>query len=112
MSLSVSQRMHFAEMLRRNRDACVLTLSVANDDVAMRTRRDAARGLDAVLLDEAGERLVAIAEAQSVMHTQPELFGMCEECGEAITTARLDVAPWTTRCAKHAHTYEAELPVC
>jgi RNA polymerase-binding transcription factor DksA len=115
--VTVTQRIHFAEMLRRTREECFLTLAATNAVLARREQRrpsprpDTVVGadVDALLREESG-RLVAIAEAQRLIRDVPEMFGVCEECGRQIELDRLDVAPWTTRCAEHSG--EAHFPVC
>jgi hypothetical protein len=95
-AMSIGRRMHFAEMLRRGREELLLTLSAESRPLALE-----------------GERLVAIAGAQNVMRELPELYGICEACGEPIGIERLDVEPWATRCVAHAHALPlAALAVC
>jgi RNA polymerase-binding transcription factor DksA len=116
MSMSVGQRRYFAEMLRRGRDESLLILAAGSAVAERQRRRRLARRqpeiseAESALLEHEARRLVAIAEAQDVIREIPELFGVCEACGDAIAQQRLDAAPWITRCAAHAH--EIALPVC
>jgi DnaK suppressor protein len=43
-----------------------------------------------------GKLLRAIEEA--LTRIRHEEFGICEECGQPISTARLEAVPWTRRC--------------
>ncbi|MFZ0961324.1 MAG: TraR/DksA C4-type zinc finger protein [Bryobacteraceae bacterium] len=43
-----------------------------------------------------GKLLRAIDDA--LTRIRREEFGVCEECGQAISTARLEAVPWTRQC--------------
>ena len=43
-----------------------------------------------------GKLLRAIEDA--LTRIRQERFGTCEECGQPISRARLEVVPWTRRC--------------
>jgi DnaK suppressor protein len=47
---------------------------------------------------ERARRMEEIAEALSRLAEDPDEFGLCEDCEEAIPTRRLELMPWTTLC--------------
>lgn len=58
-----------------------------------REQRTAERSTEAIRrIDDALERL----------RTRPEAYGRCAVCDEVIAQERLDLVPWTRRCAEHA----------
>ncbi len=44
------------------------------------------------------EQLARIARAMNLLASEPDLFGLCEECEEEIPWARLQAIPWATLC--------------
>ena len=46
------------------------------------------------------QELEGITRALTMIELQPEDYGECEECGEAIALGRLKIMPWTTRCVR------------
>jgi DnaK suppressor protein len=47
-----------------------------------------------------GRRLYEIDEALRRLYREPESFGLCEHCGEAIAFERLDVIPEARLCSR------------
>ncbi|MEJ2540368.1 MAG: TraR/DksA C4-type zinc finger protein [Gemmatimonadota bacterium] len=47
------------------------------------------------------QRLNRIDDALYRLREHPEQYGACEVCGEPIALERLQLVPWTRRCAEH-----------
>ncbi len=112
MSVTTGCRVHFREMLRRAREQSVLTLAATNAVIDRRDQRLARAPLseaglieheiDQFIAEQESATLVAIYDALQVLRETPDLYGVCEECGEPISLARLNIAPWISRCDEHA----------
>jgi RNA polymerase-binding transcription factor DksA len=48
------------------------------------------------------EQLARIDEALRLLRDDPDAYGTCESCGREIEMARLELVPWTRRCAECA----------
>ena len=59
------------------------------------------REIDSLIAEQENETLAAIDHALHLLETTPDTYGHCEECGETISTDRLDITPWITRCVEH-----------
>ena len=58
---------------------------------------------DFVAANRLSSRLAELDEALVVLRESPDRFGRCRDCGRAIELARLDLVPWSERCASCAH---------
>ncbi|HEY7956296.1 MAG: TraR/DksA family transcriptional regulator [Polyangia bacterium] len=58
-------------------------------------------------LDERSAKLAQAMEGALGRIKRGE-YGMCDECGRAIELERLELVPWTTRCADCQEALEAE----
>jgi RNA polymerase-binding transcription factor DksA len=77
------------------RDPCaVLSPAAATEDAEHEVR--SRQALEAVV------RIRELDRALHRLHTEPEAFGVCVRCREAISLARLDVLPATTLCERCA----------
>ena len=47
---------------------------------------------------ERADRLEQIRDALELLDEDPEEFGLCEDCEEAIRPKRLELMPWVTLC--------------
>ena len=54
---------------------------------------------DQMLRSMEGEQLQEIDEALRKLYKEPDAFGKCEKCGDAIAFERLDLVPWARLCA-------------
>lgn len=52
--------------------------------------------------------LARIADAMARMREDPDDFGVCEGCEEAIPLRRLELMPWVTQCARCQEKQDAE----
>lgn len=59
-----------------------------------------------VLLGAQGELLGDIDEALRRLYKEPERYGRCDNCGEAIPFERLDVVPWARTCLECQNHHE------
>lgn len=57
---------------------------------------------DLRIADRATHRINLIDAALVRLREQPDDFGHCDVCGDAIEPNRLRLVPWTVRCADHA----------
>lgn len=48
------------------------------------------------------DQLALIDEALRLLRSDPDAYRTCEECGTPIQAERLDLIPWTRRCARCA----------
>jgi DnaK suppressor protein len=53
-----------------------------------------------------GRLIRLIDEALRRLYQSPEMFGVCEECGERIGYERLDAIPYVTRCVNCKQSWE------
>jgi DnaK suppressor protein len=49
---------------------------------------------------ESAQTIAAIDKALHKLREQPDDFGACEDCGDAIPPRRLEVMPWATFCTE------------
>jgi DnaK suppressor protein len=63
-----------------------------------------------MLLSKEGRLLIDIDVALRTLYKEPERFGRCLNCDQAIAFARLEVIPWTRMCLTCQQAFE-ELPV-
>lgn len=104
-----NRRAVYASILRRARELHRMTLSVAGtslacaatDDLADDPCRAVVSDIDRLVAEQEAEELVAIERALLVLKRAPELYGLCEACGQEIASKRLRVTPWTSRCDAH-----------
>ncbi len=99
MCVTTGDRVHFREVLRRARAQSMLSLAATNAVIDRREKRRATKAFDAaamieqeidqLIAEQESSILVAINDALLVLHDNPELYGVCEKCGEPISTARL-----------------------
>ena len=45
-------------------------------------------------------QLAQIDDALRLLREDPDAYGVCEVCGASIEIARLELVPWTRRCAR------------
>jgi RNA polymerase-binding transcription factor DksA len=111
MCVTTGDRVHYREILRRARAQSMLTIAATNAVIDRREKRHATKALgeaamiereiDQLIADQESATLVAINGALQVLHDNPQLYGVCEKCGEPISPARLNSAPWRSRCDEH-----------
>lgn len=53
---------------------------------------------DFLVASQEGRQFLEIDEALRRLHTDPETFGTCERCGNAIGMERLEMVPWARLC--------------
>lgn len=80
-------------------------METGDDDLSHYPLHMADEGTDTInqeqqflLASQEGRQLIEIDEALRRLYKTPDAFGQCEECGSEITTERLDIVPWATRC--------------
>lgn len=119
MPLSEAQRRHLAQRLQEERTRALGTLnrSVAEradedeqdsaGDLSMVPLHPADRGtdtmqeeLDASNATRVSRELAEIDAALERLLRTPERFGLCEDTGNEIPWARLEVIPWARTCAQ------------
>jgi RNA polymerase-binding transcription factor DksA len=64
---------------------------------------------DFVSMNRLSARLAEVDEALAVLRKSPERFGKCKDCGRAIEAARLELVPWSERCARCAQRSDGAL---
>lgn len=52
------------------------------------------------------EQLARIDDALRLLRSDPDAYGACRECGSEIGADRLELVPWTRRCARCAESGE------
>lgn len=67
----------------------------------------AARDLNWTLAAQISEIMGQIDDALTLLYAEPERFGGCMGCGDAIALERLDLLPWTRQCKDCAARAEA-----
>ncbi len=60
-----------------------------------------------LLASKEGEQLVAIDRALEKIYSNPDAYGVCEECGGVISEERLEIVPWATLCIDDERKAEA-----
>lgn len=65
---------------------------------------------DFAVVNRQSEQLARIDEALRLLRDDPEAYRTCEECGGRIEAERLDLIPWTRRCAECAQGEEERAP--
>lgn len=53
-------------------------------------------------INRESEQLARIDDALRLLRKDPGAYGRCETCGRAIGIERLELVPWTRRCARCA----------
>jgi DnaK suppressor protein len=119
-----TEQRHVEQRLRQERERAVSALDRYEEQTRTSTEDDgeltqykqhpADEGTDTMeqeknllLLEQESERLALIDNALTVLYKEPERFGRCETCGEAIPLERLDVVPWTRFCVEHQEQSES-----
>jgi DnaK suppressor protein len=117
MSLSASQRKHLERRLLEERSRAQRTLSRSVDEQAGGDEQDrsgdltsmplhmADRGTDTMQQEleasnatRVSRELAEIDAALERLYQTPDKFGICEDTGEDIPFARLDIIPWARTC--------------
>ena len=117
MRLTTTQREHLERRLRDERERLLRDLNRGLADLSDGDEQDRAgdltkvplhfadRGTDSINTEVAASNatresreLAAIDAALERLYRTPERFGICEETGEPIPFARLDVIPWARTC--------------
>lgn len=117
MTLSDTQRDHLARRLREERERALRLLNrslaehTAEDeedragDVSLMPSHPADLGtdtmqeeLDASNATRVSRELAEIDAALERLYRAPEKYGICEDTGQEIPFARLDVIPWARTC--------------
>jgi DnaK suppressor protein len=76
--------------------ASISTAGEAHGDLLDLAACEANSALQIRLKETDGKLLRAIEDA--LTRIRQERFGICEECGQPISKARLEVVPWTRHC--------------
>ncbi len=63
-----------------------------------------------LLLSKEGRLLIDIDEALRTLYKEPDRYGRCNNCGEAIVFERLDIVPWTKLCVTCQREHELLAP--
>ena len=119
MPLSEKQRLHLAKRLQEERVRAQRALDVSIGDHAESDEQDrsghlsampfhpADRGtdtmqaeLDASNATRVSRELAEIDAAIERLRRTPEKFGVCEDTGDDIPYARLELIPWARTCGK------------
>jgi RNA polymerase-binding transcription factor DksA len=112
---NASERLGMRERLERERDRLARRLERHGSDLATHRQRVAQRDPCAILSPTAATEdaeqevrsrmaaevesaLAAVDRALRRLEEAPDQFGRCGRCGDAISTARLDLIPHTTVC--------------
>lgn len=117
MSLSASQRKHLERRLLEERSRAQRTLSRSVDEQADGDEQDrsgdltsmplhmADRGTDTMQQEleasnatRVSRELAEIDAALERLYQTPQKFGVCEDTGEDIPFARLEIIPWARTC--------------
>jgi RNA polymerase-binding transcription factor DksA len=117
MPLTEKQRRHLARRLQEERARALRTLNLSIGDHADGDEQDrsgdlsampshpADRGtdtmqteLDASNATRVSRELAEIDAAIERLHSTPEKYGVCEDTGDDIPYARLDLIPWARTC--------------
>ena len=86
----------------------------AGDDTARKVDEDAAplAEMNQVIASrrnlERRKRMAAISDALERLGEDPESFGECERCSDAIPRKRLELMPWATHCVRCQEQQERE----
>jgi DnaK suppressor protein len=116
---NASERLGMRERLERERDRLARRVARHDSDRATHRQRVAQRDPCAILSPaaatedaeqevrsrmaaEAESELAAVDRALRRLEEAPDQFGRCERCGDAISTARLELLPHTTVCQRCA----------
>lgn len=124
--LSKKELDHFETRLLREREGALEAIG-AFDEQRAQTLNDKAGELGAYRLHPAdvatesmeqekefllasieGRRFYEIDDALRKLYREPERFGICERCGERISSERLDVIPQARHCARCQKELESE----
>ena len=80
-------------------------LEVGDDELSKYPLHMADEGTDTMeeekellLAHQEGEQLLEINASLRLLYKEPEKFGVCENCGEAIGVERLEMVPWAKLC--------------
>jgi DnaK suppressor protein len=117
MQLTNAQREHLERRLRDERERLLRDLNRGLAELSDGDEQDRAgdltkvpfhfadRGTDSINTEVAASNatresreLAAIDAALERLYRSPERFGICEDTGEPIPFARLDVIPWARTC--------------
>lgn len=120
MALTAEQREALGALLERERRKLVRRLRRFGEEVGERDfeglsqhMADAAaesmeRERAALMASEEGRRLVEVDRALDRFTRDPESFGVCRSCGQAIVFERLEALPYTTLCIECKRDEERE----
>ena len=80
-------------------------LEVGDDELTKYPLHMADEGTDTMeeekeflLAHQEGEQLLEIDASLRLLYKNPDRFGVCENCGEAIGVERLEMVPWAKLC--------------
>ncbi len=82
------------ERVSERAPCAVLSPAAAAEDARQEVRSEQTR--------EASRQLQEIEQGLRRLREEPDRFGLCAQCGQAISPARLDVLPFTTLCVRCA----------
>jgi DnaK suppressor protein len=119
-----TERRHVEQRLQQERERANRSLDRFEDrthtsteddgDLTQYKQHPADQGTDSMeqeknmlLLQMESERLTYIDNALTRLYKEPDTFGRCELCGQAIELERLDVVPWTRFCVEHQEQSES-----
>ncbi len=63
---------------------------------------------DFTIITRNSDQIAKIDEALRLLRNDPETYLTCGECGERIAEERLEIVPWTRKCASCANRDEGE----
>lgn len=110
MGLTAGQREALERLLERERDRLVRRLrrfgadreEIERGGFSQHMAEDASALSEMetayLLASEEGRRLVAVNQALDRLVRDPGSFGVCVNCGDAISFERLEAVPYTARC--------------
>ena len=124
--MTKKQRQHLENRLLRERERVLRALSQFDEEKA-RTLEDgdltlyplhlADEGTDTMeqeknflMASQEGRLLNAIDDALRRLYKEPDLYGVCEDCNQAIVFERLDIVPWTRLCVSCQAHEESRAP--
>lgn len=103
----LQERERTARALQRS-DEATRTSTEEDGDLTSYKQHLADEGTDTMeqekallLLSTEGQQLALIDEALRRLYKEPDTFGLCVECGAAISMERLEIVPWATLCLDH-----------
>ena len=115
--MKAPRRSHFRALLEGERDrildllraATAVPASIANGAPGEESLPGVAGAEpidDTALIAQQSAALAETERALQLLRDDPDRYGVCVECGEAIADSRLELIPTARRCARHADSIE------